>query len=253
MSANHAIPFPACEAGRAAAPAIRSISLVLVDDHPLMAEGVVARIRVEPGFHVLITSAEIEVVVQKVREATPDIVLLNLRQEGAGSLTLAGALHGDVPGSRVIIMGMEPLQPDVVGLIRAGVSGFIMASASFDQFVAAIHLVAEGVHVLPVELTHPLFHQLNRPGAPRRRRGALHIGRLTNRERQVAELIVQGLSNREIVARLQIALHTVRNHVHKVFSKLDVNNRLEVAAFSQNRIAASAGSLPLAPEPAAGS
>jgi DNA-binding NarL/FixJ family response regulator len=252
MNTFDAIPFPASGAGPGAAPVTRPISLVLVDDHPLAEDGVVARIRTEPGFQVLVASARIEDALQRVRETTPEVVLLNLRQEGADSLTLAGALHGEVPESRVIVMGMEARQTDVAGLIRAGVSGFIMASASFDQFIHAIHLVAEGVQVLPVELTHPLFHQLNRHGVRGRPRGALDIGRLTNRERQVADLIVQGLSNREIVARLQIALHTVKNHVHKILSKLAVNNRLEVAAFSRNRMAGSAASPPLAPESTAG-
>lgn len=246
------IPFPASGARPGAAAVSRPISLVLVDDHPLAGDDVLARIRAEPGFQVLMASAKIEDLLQRVRETTPEVVLLNLPQDGGDSLTLAGALHGQVPESRVIIMGLEPLQTDVAGLIRAGVSGFIMASASFDQFLHAIHLVAEGVQVLPGELTHPLFRQLNRHGARGRPRRALDNRQLTDRERQVADLIVQGLSNREIVARLQIALHTVKNHVHKILSKLAVNNRLEVAAFSRNRIVANPASQLLAPESTAG-
>ena len=227
------------------------ISMVLLDDNPLAAEGMVARIRAQPGFHVLAASAEIEVALQKVRATKPHLVLLNLRQEGDDSLTLAGALHGEAPASRVIIMGLEPNQADVGGFVRAGVSGFIMAGASFERFLSTIQAVAQGMKVLPFELTRSLFGQLNRHGARARAKRVLGIKQLTTREREVADLIVQGLSNKEIAARLQIALHTVKSHVHKVLSKLAVNSRLEVAAFSQNETAARDDLAPASSQPMA--
>jgi two-component system nitrate/nitrite response regulator NarL len=213
------------------------ISLVLIDDNPSAREGVVARIRAEPGFRILATLTEVEAALQQVCEIKPDIVLLNLRQKGDDTLTLAGALHGAVPESRVVIMGLGLMQADVAGFIRACVRGFIMADASFDEFLSTIQSVAHGMHVLPPELTHSLFGQIkgNRPrGHPKR---VLDIKRLTKRERAITDLIVRGLSNKEIATRLQIALHTVKGHVHNVLSKLAVNTRLEIAAFSRNRIA----------------
>jgi len=212
----------------------KRISLVLIDDNPSARQGVVALIRAQPGFHVLAASAETEAALQQVRESKPDLVLLNLRREGKDSLTLAGALHGEVPESRVIVMGMVPLQEDVASFVRAGVSGFIMADASFDRFLRTIHSVAQGIQVLPLALTHSLFGQLKRHGGRGRSKRTLDVKRLTKRERAVTDLIVQGLSNKDIAARLQIALHTVKSHVHQVLSKLAVNSRLEVAAFSRN-------------------
>jgi DNA-binding NarL/FixJ family response regulator len=211
--------------------------MVLIDDNPSGRQGVVALIRAQPGFHVLAASAEIEEALQKVQETKPDMVLLNLRREGDDSLTLAGALHGEQPESRVIIMGLEPLHEDVASFVRAGVSGFIMADASFDKFLSTIHSVAQGIQVLPLELTRSLFDQLNEHGVQERAKRTLGVKRLTNRQRAVTDLIVQGLSDKEMAARLQIALHTVKSHVHKVLSKLPVNSRLEVAAFSRNRAA----------------
>lgn len=216
-------------------PMRKRISLVLVVDNPSVRGGVMSLIRAQRSFHVLAVSTEVEAALRQVREIRPDIVLLNLRPEGDDSLTLAGALHGDVPKSRVIIMGLVAPQQDVASFLRAGVSGFIMAGASFETFLNAIHSVARGIQVLPPELTRSLFDQLKRHkvrGGPRR---TLDVGRLTDREREVADLIVQGLSNKEIAARLEIALHTVKCHVHKVLSKLAVNSRLEVDAFSQSR------------------
>lgn len=213
----------------------KRISIVLVDDASQVREGFMERIRGQPGFHILAASAQIEVALQKIQETQPDIVLLSLRPEGDDSLTLAGALHGEVPASRVIILGLQPLQEDVARFVRARVSGFIMANASFDVFLHTIHSVSLGIQVLPVELTRSLFGQLNRQGPRVRPTRMLHRKRLTPRERAVADLIMQGLSDKAIASRLRIALHTVKSHVHQVLSKLAVSSRLEVAAFSESR------------------
>jgi DNA-binding NarL/FixJ family response regulator len=228
-------------------PASARISLIFIDDKLSVHQGVVARIRAQPGFRVLATLAEAEMALQQVCEIKPDIVLLNLRQQGDDTLTLAGALHGEAPDSRVVVMGVLPTQADITGFIRACVRGFVMADASFDVLLDTIQSVARDAHVLPLQLTHALFGQLmaHEPGGPPRR--ILDTERLTKRERAVTDLIVQGLSNKEIAARLQIALHTVKGHVHNVLSKLDVNTRLEIAAFSRNRVAPAIDPSPGAP------
>jgi DNA-binding NarL/FixJ family response regulator len=218
----------------------KQISLVLIDDNPSTCDGVVALIRAQPGFQVLVVSADVEAALRQVREAKPHLVLLKLRPEGDGSLTVAGALHGELPDSRVIVMGLKPLHEDVAGFVRAGVSGFVMAGASFATFLATIHSVAQGIQVLPLELTASLFEQLKANPARARPKQASETRRLTVRERAVTDLVVQGLSNQAIAARLSIALHTVKGQVHKILSKLAVNNRMEVAAFSRKLAEASA-------------
>jgi DNA-binding NarL/FixJ family response regulator len=225
----------------------RPISLVLIDDNRSSREGVVALIRKQPGFHVLATSADVEAAVRTVRETKPDIVLLDLGQEDDDRLVLAGALHGAVPESQVIIMGLVPLQTNLASFVRAGVSGFIMKDASFDRFLSTIRSVAQNIRVLPTELTGSLFGQLGGDGVRGRKTETLEGGRLASRERAVTDLIVQGSSDKEIAGRLQIALHTAKSHVHKVLSKLAVNKRLDVAALSQN------GAPPAGAPPAAAS
>lgn len=154
---------------------------VLIDDHSSVRQGVVNLIRALPGFRVLDASAEIKQALHTVGKKRPALVLVNLRREGDDSLTLACALHGKAPESRVIMMGSKPLQEDVMGLVRARVSGFIMADASFYQFLSTIHLVAQGIQVLPLQLAHTLFGQLNEFCVPRPPRRVLGIKRLTSR------------------------------------------------------------------------
>jgi DNA-binding NarL/FixJ family response regulator len=216
--------------GRTAAPV--PISLVLIDDNRLLREGLAALIHTQPGFTVLVASADVEEALRKAREAMPDVVLLDFGLEDHDSLSLTATVHKEIPGARVIVMGLLPLLEDVGGYVRAGASGFIMKDASFDDFFATIRAVAAGAEVLPQALTNSLFAQIVRNVATVSKSKVLESVSLTNRERQVIELLAEGLSNKEIATRIHVAVHTVKSHVHNVLEKLALRSRLEVAAFS---------------------
>ena len=208
------------------------IALVLIDDNRLLREGIVAMVRSQPGFRVLAASADATEALKKVREAKPDIVLVDFGLEDHDSLSLTATVHSEVPEAKVIVMGLLPLQEDVAHYVRAGASGFIMKDASFDEFFSTIRAVAGGAQVLPSQLTNSLFSQIVRNAAVKDKARVVDAVRLTTRERQVIDLLGEGLSNKEISSRLHIAVHTVKSHVHNVLEKLALHSRLEVAAFS---------------------
>jgi DNA-binding NarL/FixJ family response regulator len=210
----------------------KPISLVLIDDNRLMRDGLTAMIKTQPGFKVLAASADVDEALKKVREAKPDVVLLDLGLADTDSVTLTATIHTEVPAARVIVMGLLPLQEDVAHYVQAGASGFIMKDTSFDEFFATIRAVADGKEVLPKALTTSLFSQIARNAAGGNKARVLEAVRLTKRERQVIDLLGEGLSNKEIGTRLHIAVHTVKSHVHNVLEKLALRSRLEVAAFS---------------------
>ena len=210
------------------------ISLVLIDDNRLLREGIAAMIHTQPGFRVLVASADVDEALQKVREAKPDVVLLDFGLEDHDSLSLTATVHAEVPAARVIVMGLLALQDDVADYVKAGASGFVMKDASFEDFFATIRAVACGAEVLPQALTNSLFAQIARDAARVPRAQVLETVRLTNREREVVGLLAEGLSNKEIGNRLGIAIHTVKSHVHNVLEKLALRSRLEVAAFSHS-------------------
>ncbi len=209
------------------------ISVVLIDDNRLLREGLAILIREQPGFLVLAAFADIDDALQLVRDAKPNVVLLDFSLEDHDSLRVTGTVHKEVPDAKVIVMGLLPAQQDIADFVTAGASGFIMKDASLEQFVTTIRGVAAGQQVLPPELTTSLFSQIAslsiRKGQPR----VLETEGLTERERQVIDLIGSGLSNKEIAARLHIAVHTVKSHVHNVLEKLALRTRLEVAAFTR--------------------
>jgi DNA-binding NarL/FixJ family response regulator len=215
--------------------AVPLISLVLIEDNRLLREGIAALIHSQQGFRVLAASADVNEALQKVREAKPDVVLLDFGLEDHDSLSLTATVHGEVPQARVIVMGLLPVQEDVANFVRAGASGFIMKDASFQDFFATIRAVAAGAEVLPPALTNSLFSQIARNVAGSNSATVLEGVRLTSRERQVIDLLAEGLSNKEIAVRLNIAVHTVKSHVHNILEKLALHSRLEVAAFSHQR------------------
>lgn len=213
-------------------PESKPISLVLIDDNRLLREGIAALIHTQPGFKVLAASADVDEALARAREARPDVVLLDFGLADHDSLSLTSTVHREVPEARVIVMGLLPLQEDVADYVRAGASGFIMKDASFEDFFSTIRAVAAGAEVLPQALTNSLFTQIAQNAVGSGKARVLDAVSLTNRERQVIDLLGEGLSNKEIATRLHIAVHTVKSHVHNVLEKLALRSRLEVAAFT---------------------
>lgn len=210
----------------------KSIALVLIDDNRLLREGLITMIHAQPGFKVLAASADADEALVKVREANPDVVLIDFGLEDHDSLSITATVHAEVPGAKVIVMGLLRAQEEVAQYVRAGASGFVMKDASFEQFLRTMRDVAAGERILPTQLTDSLFTQIARNVASKPKARVMEAVRLTTRERQVIDLLGEGLSNKEIASRLHIAVHTVKSHVHNVLEKLALHSRLEVAAFS---------------------
>lgn len=214
------------EMRRHAASPVRTLSvpaepltLLLIDDDPSACDGVVALVHDKPDWRLMFAPEAIEMALEMVRDTRPDVVLVRAGQASAERLTLVGALHGQSPASRVVVLGLAAEHEGVWGLVRAGASGFIMATATAREFQESIRMVASGQQVLPPELTGSLFAQLTGPQVPTPPREVLGVRQLTSREQKVAGLITQGLSNREISARLEIGLPTVKNLVRNVLAR----------------------------------
>lgn len=212
-----------------------TISLVLIDDNRLLREGLARLIREQKDFRILAASADADEAMTKVREAKPDVVLLDFGLEGHDSLAITGTVRQEVPEAKVIVLGLLPIEEDIMSFVRAGASGFIMKDATFEDFVRTIRSVVGGAVVLPPQLTGSLFNQIATQAGKRGVQRELEAVRLTERERQVIDLISEGLANKDIAARLHIAVHTVKSHVHNVLEKLALRSRLEVAAFSRSQ------------------
>ncbi|MEP6905133.1 MAG: response regulator transcription factor [Gemmatimonadales bacterium] len=210
-----------------------TISIVLIEDNLMLREGLATLIRQQPGFKVLAASANVIQALKKVREAKPRVVLVDFGLQNHDSLRLTATIHREVPDTRVIVMGLFPLHEDIADFVSVGASGFVMKDASLDEFLDTIRRVAEGIDVLPTQLTGSLFSQIAQRAVQDGRSPVLEAVKLTQRERQVVDLIGEGHSNKQIAAQLHVAIHTVKSHVHNVLEKLALHTRLEVAAFTR--------------------
>jgi DNA-binding NarL/FixJ family response regulator len=212
-------------------PAVqRVVSVLLIEDNRLVREGIAALLGQLPDIRVVAGGASGDAEV--LRHVRPDIVLLDLGLRKGDSLRFAERVKAELPASRVIVMDILSVQEDIVEFVHAGVAGFIMKDATLEDLVRTIRLVADGTHVLPPQMTGTLFSQIARRVVATGRSNVLGSIRMTPREREVVNLIGEGLSNREIADRLGIASHTVKSHVRNIMEKLTLHTRLQIAAYA---------------------
>jgi DNA-binding NarL/FixJ family response regulator len=209
------------------------ISVALIEDNRLVREGMTAMLNQTEDFEVVAAGPSGDPAL--LRDAKPQVILLDVGLWDDDSLRVAETVKKESPESKVIIMDLLPVHEDIVEFVNAGVSGFILKDATFDDLVTTIRSVAEGAHVLPPAMTSSLFSQIAKEAIVRGRAAAMESVRMTTREREVTGLIGEGLSNKEIASRLNIATHTVKSHVRNVMEKLALHTRLQIAAYAHRQ------------------
>src|SRR5688572_12481209 len=206
------------------------ITVAIIDDNRLVREALMAMLSQLPDVRVVASAQADEAF---LAEHKPNVLLLDAGLRDHDSLGVAPVLKKAAPEAAIIVMDLVPLNEEIVEFVNAGVSGFVLKDASFDEFVATIRSVAAGKKVLPPKLTESLFTQIAKSVDKNGRSEAvLEAVRMTRREREVIDLIGEGLSNKEIAQRLNIATHTVKSHVRNVMEKLALHTRLQIAAYS---------------------
>jgi len=160
-----------------------------------------------------------------------DVILLDFVLRSRTSLRLVHSIREAHPDTKIIVMDLAPIQPSLVQYVQAGVAGFVLKDATFTDFVRTIRGVAQGKKVLPPLLTSSLFSQIADHAASDSRRNPFKSVRMTRREREVVDLIAEGLSNKQIAHRLDLAVDTVKSHVHNILEKLQLHTRLEIASY----------------------
>lgn len=204
------------------------ISVALIDDNPLLREGLSELLSRLPDVRVVAAMPSVDTTLLK--EVGPHVVLLDLGLRKGNSLRVAQKIKKELPESKVIVMDLLPVHEDIVEWVQAGVSGFIMKDATVEDLGHTIRSVAEGGHVLPPQLTQTLFTQIATEAVARGGPEALDSVRMTPREREVMNLVAKGLSDQAISGRLHIESHTVKSHVRNIMEKLALHTRLQVAA-----------------------
>ncbi len=214
-------------------PVIAPINIAIIEDNRLVREGITALLNKWPDLRVVSSrSQDGEDELNDLQGEHPDVVLLDVGLTKGDSLRIAGEVRLEFPGAKVIVMDLLPAHEDIVEFVNAGVAGFIMKDATLEDLVETIRAVVAGVKVLPPLMVNTLFSQIAREAVVSGRPRVLESVRMTPREREVILLIAEGLSNKEIAQRLNVATHTVKSHVRNVMEKLTLHTRLQIAAYA---------------------
>jgi len=186
----------------------------------------------QDGFEVVARSQDDDAVQQlKQIKQMPDVILLDLGLGKVNSLQLMALLKKQLSATKIIAMDILPDHVDIIEFVNAGGAGFILKNAPFDNWIETIKAVAAGKNIMPPALTQSLFAEIVELALKDRDGLSADSIQFTDRERQVVNLIADGLSNKEIAAHLHIATYTVKSHVHNILEKMELTTRLQVAAF----------------------
>ena len=204
-----------------------SVRVLLVDDDPLVIAGLRMLLAGDPGIDVVGEAGDGGELTASVVRERPDVVLLDVRMPGMDGVTALRELRGSVRDQPAVVMlttfGAEPI---VLDALRAGASGFLLKHTPPDQIIAAIHAAAAGESsVSPVVLRQLIDHVATeeRPAAEDPLEG------LSEREREVALAVADGLGNAEISERLYLSVGSVKAHISSALSKLGLDNRVQLA------------------------
>jgi DNA-binding NarL/FixJ family response regulator len=210
----------------------KRIRVLVIDDNRLVREGLGTLLDAQPDLKVVAAAEDTTIGLRHLREFTPNIVLVDGALNNGDSHRCVETLRKAAPDTRVIVMDLLPAPEDVIEFVKAGANGFIMKDATVEDLVSTIRSVALGADVVPPALTGTLLSHIAQQAIVRQVPGVADAVRMTKREREIMNLIAEGLSNKEIAQRLSIATYTVKSHVHNILEKLALHSRLQIAAYS---------------------
>lgn len=206
----------------------RVITLVVVDDHPVVRDGLRGMFASDPGFEVLGEAADGVAAVALAVRLDPDVVLMDLRMPGGGGVAAIAELTRLGARSKVLVLTTYDTDSDTLPAIEAGATGYLLKDAPRDELFTAVRAAADGRTVLSPAVASRLISRVRTPAAPGHEA-------LSAREREVLGLVARGTSNREIAAELFISEATVKTHLTHVFAKLGAKDRAAAVAVAYER------------------
>lgn len=211
------------------------VRLLVIEDNRLLREGISAMLIKESDIKVVHSSGTADNILHKIREFTPNVLLLDLGLRTQNSLNLVKSVKKNFPETKMMVMDLVPAQADIFEFVQAGISGFVLKDATTQEFLKTIRAVAQGIKILPPHLTGSLFSQIVEDainGSPKRNSELINSIRMTKREREVIHLVADGLTNKDIAQKLNLSTFTVKSHIHNILDKLALHTRVQIAKYA---------------------
>ena len=209
--------------GSAAVEAVRTFVLAAVR---LYREGLADVLARSGGIDVVGIAAQADDAITAIARLRPEVAVLDVA--GPGGLEIVRELRLEAPETRIVVLAVTEIDRDIVAWAEAGISGYVTRDGTLDDLVDAVMAAARGEARCTPRISAALLERVHALAAGRA--ASAGVTSLTAREREIAELLEAGLSNKEIATRLHIELPTVKNHVHSILGKLDVGRRADAVA-----------------------
>ena len=202
----------------------------VVDDHHLFLSGVKSELGTR--FELVGDAADVDTAIARIRQTSPDVVLLDVHMPGGGGRTVIQAVHETHPDVRFLALSVSDAPEDVIATVRAGARGYVTKSISPDELAEAVQRVKEGDAVFSPRLAGFVLDAFGGTGVEFE---DPELDQLTTREKEVLRHIARGFTYKEIAARLFISVKTVEAHVSSVLRKLQLSNRHQLTRWATDR------------------
>lgn len=205
-----------------------STSVVLVDDHPVVRDGLSYLLGEQPDFRVLGEAADADEALRVIRETGPDLLVLDLSLEGQDAMPLIQRLRAERPALRILVLSMHDEELYAERLLALGIKGYVMKQEEPAEFLRALRKVAAGETYLSARLSERLAGRDARGarGAP------MQAAHLTQREKEVLRLVAEGRATREIAAQLGMSVKTVDSHRRNIREKLGLATSRDLVRYA---------------------
>jgi len=207
------------------------IRLVLCDDHPIVLDGLENLFRLEPDFRVVARCVNGEECLVAVRRHQPDVLVLDLRMPRKDGLTVLRELHREKNPVKVVLLAGALEEEEVLEALRLGVRGMVLKELAPQMVIQCVRKVHAGEQWLEKQAFGRALETLLRREAGEREAGSV----LTPRELEMVGMVARGLRNKEMSERMNISEGTVKIHLHHIYRKLKVENRVDLILYAQSK------------------
>ena len=207
------------------------MKIMIVDDHALFRDGLVAMLRSQPDLKVVAEAGSVQEAIKEAKKHHPDLILLDLGLPDGSGLTVLHRVLAESPATKICVLTVHEDSNILLNALRMGAKGFLHKNLTISQLVNSIHAIERGEAALSHTMMAYVLEDYTRLGILNG--GPQALKSLTPRELEVLELLANGASNREIAERLVIAVNTVKIHVRRILDKLGLQNRGEATSFAR--------------------
>lgn len=228
------------------------IRVIVFSDIRIYCEGLTKVLSNTESIRVVGSESHFQDAIKKIEQVTPDVILLDMTM--AGSCLIAQNVMQSCPQARIVALAAPEDEKNIIRCAELGIAGYVAREASLDELIEALKGAQSGEICYPPRIAHTIFNKFRQvaqqmheyDAAPKQKLNDQLIKNLTNREIQIARLMSDGMSNKQISRTLSIEVSTVKNHVHNILVKLDVSSRVQVVSlFQRSTNAAGSRSLDL--------